>query len=151
MTLPDWFYQPQTVYTTILAIGGCLISIYSQDIRVLLTKRWGTVQKLRLTKAVNELALLDSLHQNTYGLLLWVLYQVTSAVLFCVGLYIMLRTIQLAYHTRDWTYAIGGILFGRFVLVTTTIEHLMIYDRKKARLEQRIAKLKADPTSTVTS
>jgi hypothetical protein len=77
---PSWLTKPEMLVTYGLFLAAALISIYSTDIRAAFSIPGRKYREARVALLQRELEHLRYLHENTYGLLLYLAHSVFDAL-----------------------------------------------------------------------
>lgn len=150
-TLKDWLWSHPLLYPFILFVIACAVSVYSQDIKRFLHNWPRTKERSRrftendLTKRI---VLLMKLHNNSYQLLLFMVYKITNYVFTCILTSILVIGIGVITHEKSIRGSIFGVAFGLFVGVCfdlrTTVNQLYRYDEAVADLQKQRSKLQSE-------
>lgn len=128
---------------------AALISVYSQDIKRFLHEWPNTkekVRKAREQRLIARLALLNRLHNDTYRLLLFVVWK-TSRILFDMAVYGMVLFLGSVYTKVQLKpgmylgYFIGSLV-GLFASLRDVSDSLYDYDESVKKIEAKLATLK---------
>ena len=80
MHLPDWLIKPETLFAIVLFVLGVLVSLFSVEIRRLLSvppRKW---RGLRVARLQYRLNLMQRLHNDAYRLLLYFMWSIGECV-----------------------------------------------------------------------
>jgi hypothetical protein len=133
-----------------LAVSG-IISVFASDIRALFSKGKGRFDRFRLSRLETRLATLNTLHDNVYGLLLWLasdflwVMALTWIAGFIVALFATFPKPNFDFG-RVWVTSVAGTWLGTFSRVLPILSGLNHYGHARAELERKIDKLKNKPT-----
>ena len=134
-----------TIWTVLLFLASCLVSIFSHELRLLFQKGGRGIGAMMLKSDQDVLKQLHTLHDDAYNLVLWVCLQFRAA---------MLETLVIAVITfilwsergTPGVIPVLNIVFGLVVgawisvwlRVFNTLTRLEDYDKSIARIQKRI-------------
>jgi hypothetical protein len=148
-TLKAWPSTHSVLFTVILFLLAAFISVYSQDIKRFLHDWPNTKEKIRKARErelTARLATLKTLHDDSYQLLLFVVWRVSKTsfemaafgmALFFVSLYLNVQlkpTMYLGYFL--------GSLVGLFGFIKGITVSLYKYDESVKEIEEKVARLR---------
>lgn len=146
-TVIDWAHQHPTALTLILFLVSCAISIYGREVRGFL-HNWPRTSKaidtVSYRMAQHDLAEIESLHKNTYNVLLYSLSLFVAGskrIVIVVGILYTLSAV--AKSPLSTTSVIGlalGMFMGRISDLGHLVHRLIHYEESSAVLKKEIAK-----------
>jgi hypothetical protein len=147
--IPEWAVTPQMLVMYVLTALGCLVSVFGPDFRRIFQlppKRWKRGYLITLEENLQRLHIL---HDNTYGLVLFVSSGIVKAVLY--SLYTSIGALIVGSILNWTTFApitltglFIGQMFGRLWLLNNVLQSLSHYEASVEKLKKKILKLK-DP------
>jgi hypothetical protein len=155
---PSWLTKPEMLVTYGLFLAAALISIYSTDIRAIFSIPGRKYREVRMALLQQELKHLQYLHENTYGLLLYITRSVFDGLSYIAVGFFLATAIQIVIVIATGqktpvpiTQFTGGWLgynAGFVVSVSRRINALWNYHARSKEIESKIARLKgAEPTN----
>jgi hypothetical protein len=147
----DWLWAHSLLYPFLLFVFAALVSIYSREIKTFLHEWPRTTEQLRKYKTnriLSYMALLKSLHNNSYELVLYLakrlLHDCYIAMIW-FGVFVTAAS-WLRRPNSVWFGGlfIGGWLTGMFQALTKVTKDLSNYDVTIKRLEQKLAQHQPD-------
>ena len=140
----DWIATHSVTMMFVLFAASGLISLYSKEIKGFLH-----VWPIRTLRAANlnvnrkRLQLLESLHNNTYNLVIYLALSVTSYIdaMFYWFLIINMTSLVFSHHVATWSFlsAILGVGIGKTTQVSIVLRELWSYDKRTQELRRAIA------------
>jgi hypothetical protein len=151
-SLPSWLTAPATILSVALFIVSAVISLYAPEVRRFLalpSHRW---RNWRIEVTRRKLVLIMRLHQNTYSLLLFFIWNIVETAFWvaisATSLMFMFQIVTLTSKSPPQTqyplwYSVWGIVLGRIVAVKSIIEGLYGYESTLNKLKAKLASLDA--------
>lgn len=144
-TASHWAQGHPITFAIVLFAASALISLYSQEIKTFL-RTWPTT-KMRasvLNDARHQLALLNNLHNNTYQLLLWFIWNIVQVVITALlgNILVFFIFLALEYPKFPTAASLGssfiGIICGQAWRMKLVLRQLYDYDRSVQMLKKKI-------------
>jgi hypothetical protein len=140
----SWLHEHPLVVSLLLFVIGCVVSIYSSEIKQFL-REWPR-QKIETRargSADARLRLLKALKDNPYQLLLFTLYQFYDLILTLVWVAFSVSVIYLIIYHKPPTPSIplgfcGGWCIGKAQTLREIMVQLYRFDKTVAELEKRL-------------
>jgi|HubBroStandDraft_6_1064221.scaffolds.fasta_scaffold223624_2 hypothetical protein len=143
--VPDWLNHHQLVLTISFFLISLVVSIYGQDIKRYLHEWPKTKEKVRQAKqraAIQRVALLNQLHNNSYALLLYFAIQFIRLIFEWLALAIVF-SLLIGFHVvtqravASFLGLLAGAFFGMCDKVRKLLAQLTNYDESVKELQQR--------------
>ncbi|MBZ5492189.1 MAG: hypothetical protein LAO76_14760 [Acidobacteriia bacterium] len=150
-SLIKWPSNHPIVFTLILFVFSSLVSIYASEIKRFLRERPLKFKEYNQQQFARDLALLQRLHNDSYQLILFFLWNIVSIIYAAVlwtGIFFLLSFMT---HNKiaavPLSSAIIGVAFGKALLIRQLLTRLVNYEHSVIHLK----KLAGIPESNVTS
>ena len=134
--------HPVATMLTLFFVSG-LISLYSKEIKGFLHV-WPirTLRAYNRNNSTRQLRLLETLHNNTYKLVIYLAHSVVSVILSTLSWYVLLTAINLWFSPHP-TFAgpwpiLWGITVGKALQVSTVLQELGNFETRTAELRTAI-------------
>jgi hypothetical protein len=159
VALPSWLLTPQMIFTIVFSLilffVNAGLSLFPSETRAVLKIPIKRIKQSLLAMYEKEIAALELLHDNTYQLVLWGLWSMTSLMKYIgliifwtavlnVALYFIAGRLLVTNILTPFALPIFGSLMGRFAQTSKVIRGLYDYDARTARLKEMIEIIKAD-------
>jgi hypothetical protein len=166
VALPSWLLTPQMIFTIVFSLILFFISsgfsLFPSEARAVLKIPINWIKQSLLAMYEKELAALELLHDNTYQLVLWGLWSMTSLMKYLgliifwtavlnVALYFIAGRLLVTNILTPFALPIFGSLMGRFTQTSKVIRGLYDYDARTARLKELIEIIRVDLHSKTVS
>lgn len=142
--LTEWLRNHPLLYPFILFLLGGFLTLYSGDIKRFLHEWPRTKEKARQAgrnKAIFQLELLTSLHNDSYQLLLYFAERVTQVVywgVFCAPIAIIIGIFSSKVHPLSLLFGMwAGNVIAESQRVRKVLAQLHSYDKSVAMLQQQ--------------
>lgn len=152
-TLTEWLKSHTLLYTFVLFLLSAFLSIYSQEIKRFLHSWPRTAEAARrhtLQNVTYQLALLKTLHNDSYRLLLYFADKFTTLIFEWLGLMIILTVIGIVRKARLEPGIYFGLMAGSFIGTVQDVRGMLVrlarYDESVAKLQQQISELNTPVT-----
>lgn len=151
--IPDWLKKPEIIYTTVLFLISVGIGLYQSEVRGLMKIPGKKIQSRALRRLEGELHVITSLHENSYRLLLWVLWHIVDTAKRIVVLALAANVINTIiglisghplWNNTGWVMILSpalGVLIGHWTITHRIVNGLLRFDLRKAELERDIVLL----------
>lgn len=150
-SIVDWSGRHPTALALILFALGCVISLYSKEIRKFLhtwPRTSNAIDNISYKMMKHDLAEIEALHNNTYNLVFYALSLFvagTTRIVVVVGAIYLLNDI--AKSPMSTTAVIGlslGMFMGRVGDLRRLVDRLINYEKSSAFIKNEIAKYEKD-------
>ena len=143
--LKAWCGEHTLLYPFLLFLASVLVSIYPQEIKRFLhewPKTKATAHQAKRNILTKRLALLKTLHDNSYMLVFWLALNFVNYIFTCFIVVVVANILALFGKARPSTevvlYICAGVFMGRCNTMRATSVDLSSYDETVTKLEQRL-------------